>query len=72
MSYDKFLTLCNVTIDERINARTVSTAKTETVTITLGSAPVTLYGDPPANKNRERECVATFVFVNDKLESISR
>jgi len=73
MSYEKFLARCNVTIPEQGLAKTVETKDSKTLTIKLGIVPF-MYGDvPPPNKDREPECMdATFVFINNKLDSISR
>lgn len=74
MSYEKFLTRCNVSIPERTSheVKTVETQGSKTTTLKLGSKPF-WYGDPPANNEREPECAdATFTFVNDKLTTIER
>jgi hypothetical protein len=60
MSFMEFDSLCGFDIYD--NRRTVTTADKETFTVATTDTP----------ERQKKQCVGTFVFINNKLNSITR
>ena len=66
MSFQDFDKLCTLDVEDWIHMRTTETASGTTSMLTLS------FNEKDREKGRENDCYGTFIFVNDKLTSISR
>ena len=69
MNYTDFLALCGSGLYDK--SSTVSNTQGSTLTVTLEDAEKVVYGKTASNRS-ETGCIGKFIFVNGKLDTISR